>query len=370
MEDEPNNHRGRAQEARLPATINGRIDSPGDCDVFSFQCRAGTEIIADVYARRLGSSLDSVLKLSDADGNQLAFNDDHEDKSAGLTTHHADSRLIARIPKTGTYYVYLADAQQKGGVSFSYRLQLGRPSPDFQLRVVPSSINARAGTTVPITVHALRNDAFDGDILVAFSDAPPGFTLDGGWIPAGVNKIRATLTVPNKSIASPIELTLVGQAKIGRNTIIRTAVPADDRMQAFIYRHLVPAESIQVAVTGTARGSSMKVLTTHSVRIPVGGVSRVPVRVSGRSFFGEMQFELSGPPDGIAIETVHRGRGERELVLRCDAREVKPRQRGNLIINVFAAKTGDDSGKGKEQRKKRRILLTALPAIPYEIVPR
>ena len=30
--------------------------------------------------------------------------------------------------------------------------------------------------------------------------------------------------------------------------------------------------------------------------------------------------------------------------------------KGNLIVNVFAEKTGDDSGKGKEQRKKRRIL--------------
>ena len=96
---------------------------------------------------------------------------------------------MARIPKTGTCYLYLADAQQKGGPTFSYRLQLGRPSPDFQLRVVPSSINARAGTTVPITLHAMRNEAFDGDILVELDDASTGFTLDGAWIPAEVKTI-------------------------------------------------------------------------------------------------------------------------------------------------------------------------------------
>ena len=39
--------------------------------------------MAEVYARRLDSPLDSVLKLTDAAGKQLAFNDDHEDKGAG-----------------------------------------------------------------------------------------------------------------------------------------------------------------------------------------------------------------------------------------------------------------------------------------------
>ena len=78
-------------------------------------------------------------------------------------------------------------------------------------------------------------------------------------------------------------------------------------MQAFIYRHLVPAESMQCVVTGRPRGSWMKVVISRPVRIPVGGVSRVPVRVSGRSFFGEMQFELSDPPDGIALETEIKG---------------------------------------------------------------
>ena len=40
-------------------------------------------IVAEVYARRLDSPLDSVLKLTDAAGKQLAFNDDHEDKAPG-----------------------------------------------------------------------------------------------------------------------------------------------------------------------------------------------------------------------------------------------------------------------------------------------
>lgn len=84
--------------------------------------------------------------------------------------------------------------------------------------------------------------------------------------------------------------------------------------------------------------------------------------------FGTIQLELSDPPEGITIENVSLGRYRDEILLRGDAATVKPGLKGNLIVNVFAAKTRKDSGRGKEQRKKRRILLSALPAIPFEVV--
>ena len=96
----------------------------------------------------------------------LAVNDDYEDKAAALLTHQADSRLRLTLPATGTYYLHLGDTQHKGGPEYAYRLRVGPPRPDFELRVVPSSINARAGTSAPITVHALRRDGFAGDIAL------------------------------------------------------------------------------------------------------------------------------------------------------------------------------------------------------------
>jgi len=45
-------------------------------------------------------------------------------------------------------------ARGKGGSDFAYRLRISRPQPDSNLRVVPSSINGRAGATVPVTVYA------------------------------------------------------------------------------------------------------------------------------------------------------------------------------------------------------------------------
>ena len=124
-------------------------------------------------ARRLDSPLDSLLRLTDAAGKELAVNDDFEDKGAALLTHQADSRIRVKLPAGGAYYLYLADTQGKGGPDYGYRLRISRPQPDFELRVTPASINARAGATVPVTVYALRRDDFAGEIALKLKDAPP-----------------------------------------------------------------------------------------------------------------------------------------------------------------------------------------------------
>ena len=196
MEQEPNNSLEQAQRVTLPIIVNGRIDRPGDRDVFRFEGRPGQEIVAEVCARRVDSPLDSVLELTDSAGRRLAFNDDCEDPACGLMTHHADSWLRARLPSAGTYYVRLSDAQNQGGPEYAYRLRIGPPRPDFELRVVPSSVNARAGTAAAITVHAVRRDGFQGPIDLELKDAPAGFRLSGARIPAGQSKVRLTLTVP------------------------------------------------------------------------------------------------------------------------------------------------------------------------------
>jgi hypothetical protein len=176
----------RAQQIIPPKIINGRIARPGDVDVFQFQGRAGDEVVAEVYSRRLNSPLDSLLRLTDASGKVLEWNDDHVLKDShlhrdmmGLVTHHADSYLHAELPKNGTYYVHLADSQHHGSQAHCYRLRIGPPRPDFALRVTPSSISARAGAIVPVRVHALRKDGFDGEIEVVLKERNAGFQLSG-----------------------------------------------------------------------------------------------------------------------------------------------------------------------------------------------
>jgi hypothetical protein len=248
LEQEPNNTLSAAQSVVLPLTINGRVQVSGDEDVYRFAGRAGQEIVAEVWARRLESPMDSVLTLTDSKGAQLAFNDDHEDKASGLNTHHADSYLHATLLQDGVYFVRVGDRQGKGGPEFGYRLRLSAPEPDFELRVVPSALNARSGATVPVTVYALRKDGFTNEIKVALLNAPPGFALRGGVIPAGQEQAKMTLSVPVSARGELLELSLRGQATIDGVNVARTAIPADDMMQAFIYRHLVPAQELKLSV--------------------------------------------------------------------------------------------------------------------------
>jgi len=116
-----------AQHIILPRIINGRISKPGDVDIFRFDANAGDEIVAEVYARRLNSSLDSLLWLCDANGKVLGYNDDNGDKNVGLLTHNADSYLRLRLPDTGAYFVHLADSQNHGGQDYGYRLRISPP---------------------------------------------------------------------------------------------------------------------------------------------------------------------------------------------------------------------------------------------------
>ena len=150
LEKEPNDSPAAAQRVTLPVIINGRIDRPGDWDVFRFEGRAGP---AD-----RGRSLSPAgwirrsipcCELTDAAGRQLAFNDDLRTRATGLkrTTPIRGSR--PRCRPTGGYYLYMGDAQQKGGPEYAYRLRIGAPRPDFELRVAPSAINASAAVERP-----------------------------------------------------------------------------------------------------------------------------------------------------------------------------------------------------------------------------
>jgi hypothetical protein len=368
LEKEPNNRKENAQRVTLPAIVNGRIDPPGDWDVFRFDGRAGQEIVAEVLARRLGSPLDSLLRLTDSAGRELAVNDDAEDKGAALLTHQADSRLNFKLPANGVYYLHLGDSQGKGGADYVYRLRISRPQPDFELRVVPSSINGRAGAAVPVTVYALRRDGFAGDIALQLKDAPSGFFLAGGVIPGSADSVRLTLTMP-PSPEGPRSLALVGRATVAGREVRRAAVPADDMMQAFYYHHLVPVTDWLADVTGNPRPNARAAFTLDTetaVKLPRGGTVSVRVILNAPRLADALRLELNQPPEGIAIQTMETVRDGVAIVLRADPAKVKAGLKGNLIVDAFMERAANPDA--KQPAARRRVPLGTLPAIPFEIV--
>jgi hypothetical protein len=368
LEQEPNDKPTEAQKIALPIIVNGRIDKPGDIDVFRIDGLEGEEIVAEVDARKLDSPLDSFLKLTDVDGRQLAANDDYGDKGAGLSTHQADSLLKFTLPAKGVYYLCLSDAQHKGGAEYAYRLRISELRPDFELRVAPSSINVRAGASIPITVYALRKDGFSEQIKLTLKDAPEGFLLNGALAPANQDLVRLTLTAPQTPLEEPVKLQLEGRATIQGREVVRTAVPAEDMMQAFIYRHLVPSQEFMVAVTGRGRPRPpLKLVGDETIKLPTDGTATVRFSLPRRPQMDQIQLTLVDPPDGISIKNVSQSQEGVVLILQTDSEKVKPGLKGNLIVDAFTERTVNP-GDAKQPANKRRVPLGTLPAIPFEIV--
>ncbi|MFZ1932417.1 MAG: PPC domain-containing protein [Thermoguttaceae bacterium] len=370
LEQEPNDDPAHAQPITLPMIVNGRIDRPGDVDVFRFEGHAGQKIVAQVDARKLGSPLDSILRLTDADGRQLAINDDYDDKSAGLLTHHADSLIAATLPADGAYYLHLADVQQKGGAEFAYRLRVSEPRPDFALLVTPPSISVRAGASVPIAVHVVRKDGFAGEIVIKLKNAPKGFALSGARIPTGQDETKLTLTAPRTPSDEPVALHVEGRATIEGRPIVRQAIPAEDMMQAFAYHHLVPVQSLTAAVIGPERfRPPWRLLDKPPVKLVAGGTASLRFSMPRGPQLEKVLLTLHDPPAGVSIEKVSLTSDGATVVLTTDPEKVKPGQRGNLIVDASVERMVNPKN-AKAKAQKRTIPLGSLPAIPFEIVAR
>ncbi len=57
----------------VPGTANGRIDQPGATQTWRFQAKKGQRLLLEVYAHRIGSLLDSVIEILDAQGQPLPW---------------------------------------------------------------------------------------------------------------------------------------------------------------------------------------------------------------------------------------------------------------------------------------------------------
>jgi Tol biopolymer transport system component len=81
---------------------NRNVGANSDVDMVAFQLDAGSRVTIDIDARVNGSNLDSMLRLFNSSGQQLAHSDD---TPAPGETFSVDSYLDFTAQQTGTYYV-------------------------------------------------------------------------------------------------------------------------------------------------------------------------------------------------------------------------------------------------------------------------
>jgi len=359
LEAEPN-HDTAPQAVHFPLTINGRIDSPEDRDAFSFRGRAGQPIVAEVHARRLMSPLDAVIELLGPDGQVLAANDDHPDPAAGLLTHHADPYLTATLPASGRYVLRLRDIQGHGSSAHAYRLRLSSPQPDFDVRLIPSAVHVTRGGNAPLTVHVLRRDGFDGPVTLALAGGAEGLTLTGG-VPAGEDSACLTLSADGRAETGLLTPRLTAAAVIDGRVVTRPVTPAEDMMQAFLWRHLVEADQSVVTIGRRAKVTIEAVGFSDGevLGIPAGGSVEIRVRSSRRlpRANDNIKFALTGAPEGLTLAetTVPAQRRDMPLTILADAQRLPVGRKGTFAVTVMLS---------------RRVLIPICHtlAIPFEII--
>ena len=128
LEASPNQDREHATATDADAAVGAQWDiaHKGEEDWFRFPATKGVALDVIVYARRLGSPLDSVLEVFDAKGRSLAANDD----AVG-----ADSELKFTPPATTNYFVRIRDTLGRGGPDFAYRIEVTPVAPHLAVKI-------------------------------------------------------------------------------------------------------------------------------------------------------------------------------------------------------------------------------------------
>lgn len=150
-----------AQPISFPCAVEGTCD-PQERDYYAFDANAGQQIGVDVMAARLGSSMDPVVRLLDANGRELVWCDD--DPAAA-----PDSRFVFTTPSAGRYLLELRDVNYDGGGAYHYHLRLGDFAPDareLETKAGENEPNDTAARANPLTIPGTISGRFDkaGDV--------------------------------------------------------------------------------------------------------------------------------------------------------------------------------------------------------------
>lgn len=210
LEQEPNgefNPGGSPQVNRLPLVCNGRIESAGDVDFWSFQASKDQRLIFEVAAELLGSRLDSELIIVDATGKELASN-----KDAGNGT--ADARLTWKVPSDGLFAVQIRDElASRGGSDFVYRLSISEQKADaFSLSLPSDCVTVDRGGETKLKISVDRSLGWSGAIELSVDGLPEGVIVEGTTIAKNRKDTQLVLKAGEASPLGLAELCIVGRA--------------------------------------------------------------------------------------------------------------------------------------------------------------
>lgn len=160
----------------LPCCLNGQLNAVRS-RFFRIAMIAGQTVSVEVFARRLGSDMDPVLRVSGPSGHEVAYRDD-------IPGAEGDTQLQFTAAADGEYRIEVRDVRFAGGGRYFFHLRLGRlpmvssvsprivqaghtvssigPAGEVLAETMPLSLPESIGALVPVT---FRTADFDGSAL-------------------------------------------------------------------------------------------------------------------------------------------------------------------------------------------------------------
>ena len=189
----------------VPGAMWGSLEQPGDVDVYTFAATSGAKLSLAVAARALGSPLDPVLRILNADNKVL---DTADDSGGGVF----DPATTFSPPADGEYRIEISDRFGFGGPRFFYVLTATPERPDFTIQLDQDAYLLHPGDPLEIKLKLARTGGMQDPVTLKIEGLPEGVTAtltapepdeSGAWIvPNGTNEATLKLEAAEGTTSS------------------------------------------------------------------------------------------------------------------------------------------------------------------------
>jgi hypothetical protein len=183
-------------------TTNGIIASAEEARI-TFSATKDQPLALKVAAATFGSPLDAWLKVEDANGKELARNDDAEGTR--------DPSLEWKAPTDGTYTATIGSLTHRGGPDYRYYLTIEPLRPDFEANLSANSLTVTADSTNSIKFKLKRLSGHTNELSATLLGLPEGGTSISTNLDAKVNgeiSLPIIIATTSPTFSGPIQLKL------------------------------------------------------------------------------------------------------------------------------------------------------------------
>lgn len=290
-----NNVFANAQSLTLPTAVDGQIANLSQ-QFFKFTVAAGQLVSFDVLARRIGSALDPMIRLLDANGRELAYSDD----VPGL---QGDCRLCYQFKEAGEYRLEVRDIRYQGGGTHFFRLRIG----DFPCVTVPYPLAVKKGVPANVSFAGIHL----GDVQPAAVSFPADVPFEWAYVAAkranGASSGFAQLAISSRDEIQEAEpnddRTMATRVDLAQGINGRFEKPGD--VDHFVF---AAKKGEAFTFTGITRRQGSPVSLQMRLLNPAGG------QVATKDDFGAVDpsFDFTFPEDGdytLAVQDLYRQGG-------------------------------------------------------------